>query len=137
MKIGIKSADHILAKGNMVTNEVDTLIENFKILKEVFEIFKNSLQAYRIMQANYDREAEDPARVKVIIDMLDKSRYFCGELLERFKMFERNHIASVRHNSLKFSEIKEKGDRQGKIVINGISVSKHPVQALVEKISLA
>jgi len=91
-KIGIKSTDHIMDKsGFMVPNEVDAMLENFGILREMFEIFKNSHQAYRIIYTNYDRNADDPNRVRVIIDLLDKSRYFCGEMSEKFKVFERNY----------------------------------------------
>lgn len=79
----------------MITNEVDTMIENYGILKEVVEIFKNSHQAYKIIYTNYDRNGDEPNRVRVIIDLLDKSRYFCGEIFEKFKLIERNHHSQV------------------------------------------
>lgn len=48
-KIGIKSTDYIIAKGSVVSDEISALLENFGILREVFEIFKNCMQAYKIM----------------------------------------------------------------------------------------
>eukprot|EP00347_Sterkiella_histriomuscorum_P013139 403365863 len=93
-KIGIKNTDYILKKQNIVTNEIETFLDNFTILKEVNEVFKNCQSAYKIIQTNYDRDAEDPLRIKIIIDLLDKTRYFCGELLEKFKVIERNYNAS-------------------------------------------
>jgi hypothetical protein len=33
--------------------------------------------------------------MRVILDALDKTRYFCGELFEKFKVFERNYAVSV------------------------------------------
>ncbi|CDW88893.1 UNKNOWN [Stylonychia lemnae] len=94
-KIGIKNTDYLLKKQDMITNEIDALIENFETLREIHEIFKNCQSAYKIIQTNYDREAEDPQRIKVVIDLLDKTRFFCGELLEKFKIAERNYAATV------------------------------------------
>lgn len=83
-----------MSKQDTVVNEAEALIDNFNTLKEVADIFKNCQAAYKIIQTNYDRGPEDPQRVKVIIDLLDKSRYFIGELLERFKVMERNYAAT-------------------------------------------
>ena len=58
-------------------------------------MFKNCHSAYKIIQTTYDREAEDTGRMRVILDALDKTRYLCGELLENFKIFERNYHVSV------------------------------------------
>ena len=40
-KIGIKNTDYIMKKHDVITNEIEALIDNFNILKEVAEVFKN------------------------------------------------------------------------------------------------
>ena len=94
-KIGINPLDHIAHYNDYVENEDDVVIQNFGFLKEVFEMFKNCHSAYKIIQTTYDREAEDTGRMRVILDALDKTRYLCGELQEKFKVFERNYFVSV------------------------------------------
>lgn len=61
-----------------------TFEEDVLVLKEVNTYFKNSASAYRIINTNYDRPAEELHKVRMIIDLLDKARFFSGEILERF-----------------------------------------------------
>jgi hypothetical protein len=94
-KIGIKNSDYITKREDFITNEAMAFVENLHIFKEAFEIFKNCFSAYKIIQTTYDREPNDPIKTKAIIDVLDKVRYFCGEVYERFKVIERNYQSTV------------------------------------------
>lgn len=73
---------------------------NFHNLKRAFEYFKNCSSAYKIINNNYDRQAEELSKAQNIIDLLDKTRYYSGELLERFKVIEKNYISSVSNSLL-------------------------------------
>jgi hypothetical protein len=77
-------------------------------------MFKNCHSAYKIIQTTYDREAEDTGRMRVILDALDKTRYLCGELQEKFKVFERNYFVSVSILSINLYFLESQKEGYGK-----------------------
>lgn len=93
-KIGIQSFDPLISRTDYVTNELEAFPQNLVFLREAYEIYKNCYSAYKIIQQTYERDPENPHKAKLISELLDKSRYFCGELLERFRVLERNFQAN-------------------------------------------
>jgi hypothetical protein len=78
-----------------ITNETEAFVENIHLIRTVFDTFKNCVSAFKIINNNYDRSAEQIGKARMVIDLMDKTRYFSGELLERFKVIERNYQAAV------------------------------------------
>lgn len=69
-----------------VFDEVKAFVDSYKLLKEVFETFKNCVTAFKIINNNFFRSAEDIKKVGNLIDIINRTRYFAGEILEKFKV---------------------------------------------------
>jgi hypothetical protein len=87
--------ESILAQLKDSSDEIQTFSENYRLLKKTEIVLKDSATAFRLINQNYEREAETVEKVKCILDFLDKSRYYVGELLERFKVIEKNYQTAV------------------------------------------
>ena len=88
-----------------VSDEASALLDNFKVMQEAFEIYKNCCTAYQIIQQTYQREVKDTSKAKLAIDLMDKARFYCGELFERLKVMEKNYINMVRYSEMSNASI--------------------------------
>ena len=58
---------------DVILDEVRAFGENYRLLKEVFETFKNCVTTFKILNNNFFRAAEDIKRVGNLIDIINRT----------------------------------------------------------------